>query len=244
MDGATVSGGMAAAKPHRLYTLFRNLAFAVWPAGLGLLAGRGWFVAVLTFALLVGAAVLALTFPLRQDEPIETPYKVFFGLFGGIGLLVLTAFGLVIGVICADAVTSGKVDAVFQTYPELAGQRVAGALHVDAMIPPEARDIRFEGFGGGVFAGFGRFAKFLCRTTEADFVKFAVVQGYALETNRFCNVSPNNANKIGREWAGYEWSAPAPKRYLTYENRRGNGGGITLAFDPATETLRGRFSSN
>jgi len=207
-----------AERPHRVYTLFRNLAFAAWPAVLGLLIGHGCVVPLLSFVALVAAAALAMVRPLRQDAPIETPYKVFFGLFGGIGLLVLTGFGLVIGVICADAVTSGKVDAAFETYPELAGQRV--------------------------FAGLGRYAKFSCRTTEADFVKFAAAQGYALETNRFCNVSPNNANKIGREWAEYEWSAPAPKRYLTYENRRGNGGGITLAFDPATETLRGRFSSN
>jgi len=233
-----------AERPHRVYTLFRNLAFAAWPAVLGLLLGHGCAVPLLSFVALVAAAALAMVRPLRQDAPIETPYKVFFGLFGGIGLLVLLGLGLAVGVICADAASSGKVDAEYKTYSELTEVRVAKALRVDKMIPPEARDIRFEGFGGGVFAGIGRYAKFSCRATEADFLKFASAQGYALETNRFFNVSPNNANKSSRGWAEYEWSAPEPKRYVTYEYRRGNGGGITLAFDPATETLRGRYSSN
>lgn len=35
-----------------------------------------------------------------------------------------------------------------------------------------------------------------------------------------------------------------PKRYLTYENIRGNGGGIRLVFNLDTGILCGRYSSN
>ena len=52
-------------KPHRIYTLFRNLTFALLPALLALCAGGdGMFYAGGIFLFV---AVMALVFPVRQD---------------------------------------------------------------------------------------------------------------------------------------------------------------------------------
>ena len=233
-------------KPHRVYTLFRNLTFTLFPALMTLLSGGNGWLFVVTFLLSVVAVVLALVFPVRQDEPIEGAAKAFFGFFGGIGLLVLTGFMLVVGMICADALTSGAVEVECATYSELASQRISRALHVDAMIPPEASKIRFTGFGGGVMMGWGRHAEFSCTTTEADFLKFASAHGYALETNRFANANRTcNPNGTSSGWNADSWVGKSePRRYLTYKNIRGNGGGITLVFDLDTRILFGHYSSN
>ena len=191
-------------------------------------------------------AVVALAFPLRQDEPLDGVAKVFFGFFGGIGLLVMLGFVLTVGVVIVDAVTSGPVETECATYSELAGQRIANALHVEAMIPSEARDIRFKGFGGGLLMGWGRHAEFSCTATEHDFLRFASAHGYVLETNRFVNANATcNPNGVSSEWNTSMWAEKSePKRYLTYENIRGNGGGIRLVFDLDTGILCGRYSSN
>ena len=143
-------------KPHRTYTLFRNLTFALFPALLTLFSGGDCVFFVAAFLSFVVAVVLAFAFPVRQDEPLESPARVFFGFFGGVGLLVLFGFLLAIGIVCVDAKTSGPVEMESATYSELASQRIARALHVDAMIPPEASKIRFTGFGGGLLMGWGR----------------------------------------------------------------------------------------
>ena len=135
-------------KPHRVYTLFRNLTVALFPALLTLFSGGNGVFFVVAFLSFVAAVVLAFVFPVRQDEPLEGSAKVFFGFFGGAGLLVMSGFLLVIGIVCVDAVTSGSVEMEGATYSELSSQRIARALHVDAMIPPEASKIRFTGFGG------------------------------------------------------------------------------------------------
>ena len=239
-------------KPHRVYTLFRNLTFALGLAVLSLFVGeRGdTLVCMLAFAarvlLFVAAVVLALVYPVRQDEPVDIEAKAFFGFFGGIGLLVMLGFVLVVGVVAVDAVTSGPVETECATYSELTGQRVVNALHVEAMIPPEAREIRFKGFGGGLLMGWGRHAEFSCTTTESDFLRFALAHGYALETNRFVNANATcNPNRVSSEWNASMWAGKSePKRYLAYENIRGNGGGIRLVFDLDTGILCGRYSSN
>ena len=231
-------------KPHRVYTLFRNLTFALLPALLALCAGGdGMFYAGGIFLFV---AVMALVFPVRQDEPLDGVAKVFFGFFGGIGLLVLLGFVLGVGLFAVDAVTSGSVEMESATYSELAGQRIARALHVDAMIPPEASKIRFKGFGGGLLMGWGRHAEFSCTTTESDFLRFALAHGYALETNRFVNANATcNPNRVSSEWNTSMWAGKSePKHYLTYENIRGNGGGIRLVFDLDTGILCGSYSSN
>ena len=233
-------------KPHRIYTLFRNLALTLIPVFATLLSGgKGWLF-VATFFLSVAAVVLALVFPVRQDEPIDGPCKVFFGLFGGLGLLVFMGFMLVAGVISVEALTSGTVDLKCATYTELTGHRIACALYIDDMIPPEACEIQFKGFGGGVLRGIGRHADFSCTVTEPDFLRFASVHEYALETNRFVNVNTVcNPDGTSSGWESYRWAmAPEPERYLTYQNIYRNGGGITLAFDLSTGILRGHYSSN
>lgn len=239
-------------KPHRVYTLFRNLTFALGLAALSLFVGeRGDTLAcLLAFAarviLFVAAVVLALAYPVRQDEPMDVEAKAFFGFFGGIGLLVMLGFVLIVGVVVVDAVTSGPIETECATYSELTGQRIANALHVEAMIPPEAREIRFTGFGGGLLMGWGRHAEFSCMTTESDFLRFALAHGYVLETNRFVNANTTcNPNGASSEWSTSMWAGKSePKHYLTYENIRGNGGGIRLVFDLDTGILRGRYSSN
>ena len=233
-------------KPHRFYTLFRNLTFASFPALLTLFCGGHGMFFVVAFSSFVAAAVLAFVFPVRQDEPLEGSAKVFFGFFGGAGLLVMFGFLLVIGIACVDAVTSGSVEMESATYSELAGQRIARALHVDVMIPPEASKIRFTGFGGGLLMGWGRHAEFSCTTTESDFLRFASAHGYDLETNRFVNANATcNPNRVSSEWNASMWAGkPEPKHYLTFENIRGNGGGIRLVFDLDTGILSGRYSSN
>ena len=127
-------------KPHRVYTLFRNLTFALLPALLALFSGGNGMFFVAAFLSFVAAVVLAFVFPVRQDEPLENSAKAFFGFFGGVGLLVLSGF-ILAGIVCMGAVTSRRVDAEYATYPELASQRIARALHVDAMIPPEASNL-------------------------------------------------------------------------------------------------------
>ena len=233
-------------KPHRFYTLFRNLTFASFPALLTLFCGGNGMFFVVAFSSFVAAAVLAFVFPVRQDEPLEGSAKVFFGFFGGAGLLVMFGFLLVIGIACVDAVTSGSVEMESATYSELAGQRIARALHVDVMIPPEASKIRFTGFGGGLLMGWGRHAEFSCTTTESDFLRFASAHGYDLETNRFVNANATcNPNRVSSEWNASMWAGKSePKHYLTYENIRGNGGGIGLVFDLDTGILFGSYSSN
>lgn len=233
-------------KPHRTYTLFRNLTFALFPALLTLFSGGDGVFFVVAFLLFVVAVVLAFVFPVRQDEPLGRSVRVFFGFFGGVGLLVLSGFLLVIGIVCVDAMTSGPVEMESATYSELASQRIARALHVDAMIPPEASKIRFTGFGGGVMRGLGRHAEFSCTTTESDFQRFALAHGYVLETNRFVNANTTcNPNGVSSEWSTSMWAGKSePKHYLTYENIRGNGGGIRLVFDLDTGILCGRYSSN
>ena len=233
-------------KPHRTYTLFRNLTFALFPTLLTLFGGGNGVFFVVAFLSFVAAVVLAFVFPVRQDEPLENSAKAFFGFFGGVGLLVLSGFILAIGIVCMGAVTSRRVDAEYATYPELASQRIARALHVDAMIPPEASKIHFTGFGGGVMMGLGRCAEISCTVAETDFVKFASSKGYLLETNRFVNVNTIcNPNGVSSEWSTSMWVGKSePKHYLTYENIRGNGGGIRLVFDLDTGILCGRYSSN
>ena len=233
-------------KPHRVYTLFRNLTFALFPAVLTLFSGGDVVFFAVAFLLFVAAVVLAFVFPVRQDEPLENSAKAFFGFFGGIGLLVMLGFVLVVGVVAVDAVTSGPVETECATYSELTGQRVVNALHVEAMIPPEAREIRFTGFGGGLLMGWGRHAEFSCTTTESDFLRFALAHGYALETNRFVNANATcNPNRVSSEWNASMWAGKSePKRYLAYENIRGNGGGIRLVFDLDACILCGRYSSN
>ena len=233
-------------KPHRIYTLFRNLTFALFPAVLTLFSGGDVVFFAVAFLLFVAAVVLAFVFPVRQDEPLENSAKGFFGFFGGIGLLVMLGFVLVVGVVAVDAVTSGPVETECATYSELTGQRVVNALHVEAMIPPEAREIRFKGFGGGLLMGWGRHAEFSCTTTESDFLRFALAHGYALETNRFVNANATcNPNEASSEWNASMWPGKSePKRYLAYENIRGNGGGIRLVFDLDTGILCGSYSSN
>ena len=233
-------------KPHCVYTLFRNLTVALFPALLTLFSGGNGVFFVVAFLSFVAAVVLAFVFPVRQDEPLEGSAKVFFGFFGGAGLLVMSGFLLVIGIVCVDAVTSGSVEMESATYSELASQRIARALHVDAMIPPEASKIRFTGFGGGLLMGWGRHAEFSCTTTESDFLRFASAHGYDLETNRFVNANATcNPNRVGSEWNASMWAGKSePKRYLAYENIRGNGGGIRLVFDLDTGILCGSYSSN
>lgn len=94
--------------------------------------------------------------------------------------------------------------------------------------------------------GWGRHAEFSCTTTEADFLKFALAHGYVLETNRFVNANVAcNPNGVSNEWNTSMWAGKSkPKRYLTYENIRGNGGGIWLVFNLDTGILCGRYSSN
>ena len=233
-------------KPHRVYTLFRNLTVALFPALLTLFSGGNGVFFVVAFLSFVAAAVLAFVLPVRQDEPLEGSAKVFFGFFGGAGLLVMFGFLLVIGIACIDVATRGRVDAEYATYPKLSSQRIARALHVDAMIPPEASKIRFTGFGGGLFMGWGRHAEFSCTRTESDFLRFALAHGYALETNRFVNANATcNPNRVSSEWNASMWAGKSePKRYLAYENIRGNGGGIRLVFDLDACILCGRYSSN
>ena len=231
-------------KPHRTYTLCRNLTFALFPALLTVFTCGDvvfFVVALLSF----GAAVaLAFVFPVRQDEPLERSAKLFFGFFGGAGLLMLSGFLLVIGIVCVDAMTSGQVEAEYATYSELAGERIALALHADAMISPEAGRIRFSGFGGGVMRGLGRHAEFSCKVAETDFVKLASSKGYSLETNRFVNANAQqNPNRT--PWFDACWcELPLPVSFLSYTFVKGNGGGIRLLFDRESETLYGRYSSN
>ena len=94
--------------------------------------------------------------------------------------------------------------------------------------------------------GWGRHAEFSCTTTEADFRKFALAHGYVLETNLFVNANvPCNPNGVSSEWNTSMWAGKfEPKRYLTYENIRGNGGGIRLVFNPDMGILCGCYSSN
>ena len=233
-------------KPHRVYTLFRNLTFALFSAVLTLFSGGDVVFFAVAFLLFVAAVVLAFVFPVRQDVPLEGSAKAFFGCFGGAGLLVMFGFLLVIGIVCVDAVTSGPVELESVTYSELFSQRIARALHVDAMIPPEASKIRFTGFGGGLLMGWGRHAEFSCTTTESDFLRFASAHGYVLETNRFVNANTTcNPNGASSEWNASMWAGKSePKHYLTFENIRGNGGGIRLVFDLDTGILCGRYSSN
>lgn len=231
-------------KPHRVYTLFRNLTFALFlTLLLTIFGGANSVVCLVLFLSYVAAVTLALVFPLRQDEPLEGPAKVFFGFFGGMGLLVMMGFMLMIGLLCADAVTSKAEEHVYATYSELASQRIASALHVEAMIPPESKDIHFKGFGGGVIMGWGRYAEFSCKTTEADFIKFAASRACVLETNRFVNANKTlNPNGEPQETC---WNSdPLPERFLSHTFIRANGGGIRLMFDPQTATLRGSYSSN
>ena len=158
----------------------------------------------------------------------------------------MSGFLLVIGIACIDAVTSGPVETESATYSELASQRIARALYVDAMIPPEASKIRLTGFGGGLLMGWGRHAEFSCTATESDFLRFASAHGYVLETNRFVNANATcNPNGASSEWNASMWAGKSePKRYLSYENIRGNGGGIRLVLDLDTGILCGRYSSN
>ena len=50
---------------------------------------------------------------------------------------------------------------------------------------------------------------------------------------------------VSSEWNASMWAGKSePKRYLAYENLRGNGGGIRLVFDLDTGILCGSYSSN
>lgn len=228
-------------KPHRVYTLFRNLTFALLPALLAFFCGwddAAFIVAIVSFAV---AVALALVFPVRQDAPMKRCAKLLFGILGSVGLLALIGFLFGIAVVCVDAATSKSVEIACATYPELASQRKALALNAETMVPPEARDIRFKGHGGGMVMGWGRHAEFSCKTTEADFVNFALSRAYVLETNRFVNAKNPGAEPLSSTL----WDAcHLPERFLSYTFVFGNGGGIWLMFDPATETLRGFYSSN
>lgn len=247
-------GAVMKKEPHRIYTIFRNMTFAaallvIFGEFCG--SGRKLLAFAVTILLLAAAVALALIFPVRQDKPIAAPARLFFGIFGGLGMLLMIAVGLMFFFLNLGAVEGGSVDAEFATYSDLTSQRIGGrsgvqiaeALPLDAIIPPEARKIHFKGRGGGLFPG-GRFAEFSCSATEADFMKFALARGYLLETNRLVNANAKSNGHGAIEYENYWRDHPKPGRYYSYTYIFSNNGGIWLMFDPATETLRGFYSSN
>ena len=241
-------------EPHRIYTIFRNMTFAAaLLVVFGEFCGSGCKLLALavTILLSVAAVALALIFPVRQDKSIAAPFRLFFGIFGGLGMLLMIVVALMFFFFSLGAVEGGGVDAEFATYSDLTNQRIGGrlgvriaeALPLDAIIPSEARKIHFKGRGGGLLPG-GHFAEFSCTASEVDFIKFAQVRGYLLETNRLVNANAKSGDDGTTEYEIYWSDYPKPSRYYSYTYIFSNNGGIWLMFDPATETLRGFYSSN
>ena len=259
------------AAPHRWYSVFRNLGCAaIAILGLKLLSLPLRSVSPTLCALLLSASVcltlaalpiailLGVARPLRSDTPPRGWCLAFAGVFGSLGILL--CIGLVVAaVLIASAFADMRVQETkgeFVNLSELHNDRVVKQMAslVDAMVPPEATEIRFFGQRGG-FLGFP-YANFRCKVSEADFMRFAAEQEYPLATNVFRNANVEivdgerypaemTLDQIGG-WlfVNDDNTAPQPKNYVSYWFGYRNCGGTILLFDLDSQTLYGSYSSN
>ena len=257
------------AAPHRWYSVFRNLGCAaIAILGLKLLSLPLRSVSPTLCALLLSAAVcltlaalpiailLGIACPLRSDTPPRGWRVAFAGVFGSLGILL--CIGLVVAtVIIASAfadMRDQETKGVFANLSELHEDRLVKKMTplVDTMVPPEATEIHFSGKRGFMFGH----ARFSCKVSEADFMRFAAEQEYPLATNVFRNANVEivdgdrypaemNLDQIGG-WlfVNDNGAAPQPKNYVSYWFGYRNYGGIILLFDLDLQTLYGSYSSN
>ena len=75
-------------------------------------------------------------------------------------------------------------------------------------------------------------------------MKFALGRGYQIETNRIVNANANSGAIREMEYED-RWNAVSkPDRYLSYTCIFSNNGGISLLYDPISETMHGSYASN
>ena len=222
------------ARPHRVYTVLRNLgvvgvalilllavAFQLeWHMG-GIYSKPVWHAAVgvilpLSWLLLPPVAVVAgIVFPLRTEKPLGWTNGLCAcvgGLFGFGYLMAICFWGYLASFVCRD------VEKTFADCGAMRADWLGRRFNVERMLPEKSQGIAFKGNTG--FGCWGRRSEFVCKTTEADFLSFAASNRWLLTTNAFVNVyQPDEEAEVQLPQKGQSIlfrERPVPAHYLSY----------------------------
>lgn len=234
MESETTGRMTERARPHRVYTVLRNLGVVavalilllavVWQLeirmGGKLYGNQVWHSLVgvilpLSWLILPPAAVIAgIVFPLRTDKPLGWLRGVCAcagGLFGFGYLVAICFLGCLASFVCHD------VEKTFADCGAMRADWLGRRFNVDRMLPEKSHEIAFKGNTG--LGCWGRWSEFVCKTTEADFLSFAASNHWLLATNAFVNVyQPDEEGvQLPQDGQGLLFrNRPVPAHYLSF----------------------------
>ena len=252
----------AQARPHRLYTVMRNLgiAFAITLAGVFLWwrllnimhahdiitgADGFWYFSVsfvLVFVMLpVAAVVMGIKRPVRWKKPVD----VVRWCLAGIGALLGTGmFVASVGLMCLLAVYCRPVaPRTFANCDEIKADWLGRRLIFDdKLVPYGARNISISGNTG--LGWRGKHCRYTCEVSEEEFRKF--MGRHPICTNAFDKIylseQTDKLHPGGRKVLFGD--GPCPTNFLSYSywDHATSGLDVFLAFDLDTSILHVDFA--
>ena len=249
------------ARPHRVYTVMRNLgiAFAITVAGAilwwfllnimlahDIITGADgfWYFSVsfvLVFAMFpVAAVVMGIKRSVQWKESVDV---VRWCLAGIGGLLGVCSFAASVGLLYLATFVCRPVSTrTFADQESVKADWVARHFPIDAAVPVGARDISISGNTG--LGWRGKRWRYTCNVSEEDFRKF--MGRHPICTNAFDKIylseQTSKLHPGGRKVLFGD--GPCPTNFLSYSqwDHATSGVDVFLAYDLDTSTMHAYFS--
>lgn len=253
------------ARPHRVYTVMRNLgiAFAVLAAGLYLLyflldtfakhhivgPGGAWYLvmAFLTVYVLIPivAVALGIVRPVRWEESVDVMRWCLAGIGASLGTGMFT---ILVGLMCLLTVYCRPISScTFADREAMKADWVGRRFFVDHWVPAGACDITVSGNTG--LGWIGKRCRYSCKVSEAEFRAYVanlrtMPPKPSIRTNSFDRVYLGETSQLRPDGGKVLFGGgPCPTNFLSYTHcMEPEGGDMFLAYDLDTSTMHAYFS--
>ena len=246
----------AQARPHRVYTVMRNLgiSFAVTVAGLILLhflpasglATTHLFLAigVVCAMVMLAAVALGIVRPVRWEEPVDVVRWCLAGIGAllGTGLFAASVWLIYFSTFSFRIITPRT----FADREAMKSDWLCRRLFVDHWVPAGARDISVSGNTGLGWVGMR--CRYSCKVSEADFRAYiaylrTMPSMPSMRTNAFDKVYLGDTSQLRPDGGKVLFGdGPCPTNFLSYTHCvEPEGGDTFLAYDLDTSTMHALF---